>query len=364
MHSLESFLSINIWISLSYGWTLDFESKNEVKLPWSWLKIKLNNSQIHEKTKYLIVGGNIHMTEVVDLENSNSTSNFYGTLPLTRMGNGFLHTGNGNVGAMLGGAPIICGGKDGQGDCLTFNNSHWISSHSLYSQKRREYMAGVLINSTTLWLTGGSAYGINRVSSTEFIVSGKKVGILGPKLPYGLKGHCAVKLSDNAVFVIGGEAGHQLRVRNEVWIYNPQNGFTRRQGPSLITPRWGHSCASIRNGNKSLIIVAGGIDKFSPLDSIEIYDPIEKFWYYGPKMPHELVYGAMAASPDHKGILVFGGINYNCCWLKLGPYRKKNCDSGYATNTILELKIGATSWTFVDNTLQSKRHNHAVIPIQ
>ena len=70
------------------------------------------------------------MTEVVDLEKSNSKSNFYGTLPLKKMGYDFGNGENGNVGAMLGGAPIICGGKYGLSDCLTFNNSHWISSHS------------------------------------------------------------------------------------------------------------------------------------------------------------------------------------------------------------------------------------------
>ena len=133
----------------------------------------------------------------------------------------------------------------------------------------------------------------------------------------------------------------------------------------MITSRWGHSCTSIRNGNKSLIIVAGRINDYSKqLDSIEFYDPSEKFWYYGPNMPHEVVYGAMAASPDHRGVLVFGGLNFNCCWDSLGPYRKKKCDGGYPTNTILELKIGAKSWTFLNITLQSKRHNHAVIPIQ
>ena len=91
---------------------------------WPSLKIKLDNSTIHETTKYLIVGGNIRMTEVVDLEKSNSNSNFYGTLPLKKMGYDFGNGENGNVGAMLGGAPIICGGKYGLSDCLTFNRPY------------------------------------------------------------------------------------------------------------------------------------------------------------------------------------------------------------------------------------------------
>ena len=162
------------------------------------------------------------MTEVVDLEKSNSKSNFYGTLPLKKMGYDFGNGENGNVGAMLGGAPIICGGKYGLSDCLTFNNSHWISSHSNqhHIDYRYPYPAGVLINSTTLWLTGGIVSDMDSASSTKFIIDGKKDGILGPKLPYGLNKHCVVKLSDNAVFVIGGQ-DDQARVRNEVWTYNP-----------------------------------------------------------------------------------------------------------------------------------------------
>ena len=88
-------------------------------------------------------------------------------------------------------------------------------------------------------------------------------------------------------------------------------------------------------------------------------------------MPHEVVYGAMAASPDHRGVLVLGGLNFNCCWTSFGwtgygnrRYRKKKCDGGYPTNTILELQIGAKSWTFLNITLQSKRHNHAVNPLK
>ena len=61
---------------------------------------------------------------------------------------------------------------------------------------------------------------MDSASSTKFIIDGKKDGTLGPKLPYGLNKHCVVKLSDNAVFVIGGQ-DDQARVRNEVWTYNP-----------------------------------------------------------------------------------------------------------------------------------------------
>ena len=90
--------------------------------------------------------------------------------------------------------------------------------------------------------------------STEFIIQGQTIGIPGPKLPNALYFKtCAVKLSDEAIFVIGGEGNE-----NDVWIYNPKNGFSRNQGPSLKYGRTAHSCSTMRDGEKTFIVVAGG----------------------------------------------------------------------------------------------------------
>ena len=88
---------------------------------------------------------------------------------------------------------------------------------------------------------------------------------------------CAVKLSEQEIFVIGGYPGP----RNEVWIYDPQNGFARTQGPSLNTGRGYHSCSTMKDGEKIVIIAAGGWNYFYHLDSVEIYDPTDNTWYSG-----------------------------------------------------------------------------------
>ena len=74
--------------------------------------------------------------------------------------------------------------------------------------------------------------------------------------------------------------------RNEVWIYDPQNGFARKQGPFLKTERYFHSCSTMRDDEKTLIFVAGGVLDNDPqnlaiLNSVEIYDPTENNWYSG-----------------------------------------------------------------------------------
>ena len=177
------------------------------------------------------------------------------------------------VGTMFGNAPILCGGYDGSylNSCISFQNSQWSQSHIMIEE--RSYSAGVKINSNvinnTLWVLGGYAepgYGYYS-DSTEFIIQGQTNGPDLPKLPYGLRGMCAVKLSEQEIFVIGGWPGP----RNEVWIYNPQNGFARNQGPSLNTRRGGPSCSTMRDGEKTFIVVAGGWDEDGAnLDSVEI----------------------------------------------------------------------------------------------
>ena len=209
------------------------------------------------------------MTEVVELVQTNSTTSF-GQLPSSR---------SYAVGTMLGNAPLLCGSIEDT--CISYHqDSEWSQTHTMVNQ--RSTAAGVKINSTTLWILGG--YDVDDSSnfdSTEFIIQGQTNGVPGPKLPYGMRGMCAIKISKNEIFVIGGWDGSSRR--NEVWIYDPQNGFARTQGSSLTIGRIYHSCSTMRDGEKTLIVVAGG-QSTKYLDSVEIYDPTDNTWNLGKKI--------------------------------------------------------------------------------
>ena len=88
---------------------------------------------------------------------------------------------------------------------------------------------------------------------------------------------CGVKLSEEEIFVIGGIESDNDIAKKEVWIYNPQNGFARNQGPSMNTGRYGHSCSTMIDGEKTVIVVAGGWGE----DSVLIYDPADNAWHSG-----------------------------------------------------------------------------------
>ena len=100
--------------------------------------------------KYLLAGGLNELTEVVDLFKNISPSSF-GQLPTQR---------NHAVGAMLGDAPILCGGSHWDGSektfdtCISYQDSEWSQSHSMV--QKRYMAAGVQINSTTFWILGVS----------------------------------------------------------------------------------------------------------------------------------------------------------------------------------------------------------------
>ena len=177
---------------------------------------------------------------------------------------------------MLGNAPIVCGGGS-TGSCLTFGNSQWSLSH--FMSEKRARSASVQINSSTLWVLGGdndSGY----LNSTEFIRNGQKNGVPGRELPYRMRGMCAVKLSHEEIFLIGGE-DEEEDYRNEVWIFNPKKDFSIKPGPSLNTSRAFHSCGTMRIDGKPVIVVAGGWNLADGLDSVEIYDPTDKTWHSG-----------------------------------------------------------------------------------
>ena len=101
-------------------------------------------------------------------------------------------------------------------------------------------------------------------------------------MPIGLDQFCAVKYAKDQVFVIGGFNLHYSGKR--VFIFNPMNGFTHIEGPSLKTSRYSHACGLMSNGQQTKIVVAGGLNNPNGvLNSVEIFDPSVNDWISGKK---------------------------------------------------------------------------------
>ena len=80
---------------------------------------------------------------------------------------------------------------------------------------------------------------------------------------------------------------------------------------------------------------------------MEKHNLIILFCIAGPSLPYGLMYSAMAASPDGRGVILFGGLS----------------DENEYVNRILELRAGADSWNILDVSLENARGSHVVIPL-
>jgi hypothetical protein len=98
---------------------------------------------------------------------------------------------------------LICGGWGSESnldDCFAINENG-IKNGSRMIQPRSN-AASVVLNSTTLWLTGGWLFTGRRTKSTEFVqMTGSTPG---PYLPLEVNYHCLVSLNDTTALLIGG----------------------------------------------------------------------------------------------------------------------------------------------------------------
>ena len=110
---------------------------------------------------------------------------------------------HGAIGGLLEGIPIICGGTN---LAYTSNKCYKITSKNSYQNvimsTSRSNAAGVVINDSTLWITGGTDHNKNALSSSEFIQLNETMP--GPNLPIPLAGHTMVNIDNNLTLFIGG----------------------------------------------------------------------------------------------------------------------------------------------------------------
>ena len=215
------------------------------------------------EVKYLVAVGdasNNDKTEIIDISDSDMSCDLDYSISYT-----YGYSG-GNFGGLLGSTPVICNGN-GQG-CIIIGTSQTITMNHY-----RSYAAAVALNSTTLWVVGGS----NSYDSTEFIsIDGGSVD--GPNVPTKnnyLQNHCMVKNPiDGKVYILGGHGTDGTR--SDVLVVKTSDSFSMATGPQMNAAREQLGCAIMSIGYHIAIIAAGGAcpnncdDYNSALDSVEI----------------------------------------------------------------------------------------------
>ena len=120
---------------------------------------------------------------------------------------------------------------------------------------RRAFAASVVLNQTTIWISGGRYDTDSYLSSSEFIP--KEGTVPGPELPNPMDAHVMTKISNEFVLIIGGRSSNIL-FSDKTFECDHEGDCTH--GPSLKTARHSHSVGIVIDEvtQKKLVIAAGG----------------------------------------------------------------------------------------------------------
>ena len=199
----------------------------------------------------------------------------------------------GVTGGLIGNTAIICGGRDA--------SSYIDECYSLTSEKatlvthmsvERLYMASIVLNDNTLWITGGFNNHTGNLASTEYVTETRT--IFGPNLPMALSHHAMVAINSTCSMVIGGR--EENYVFSASTLYYERNEGEWITGPSLIQERDRHAAGIVTDEvtDEDIIVVTGG--SYSPngwfdLDSTEILQDGE--WVQGKTNDSMLFFGKL-----------------------------------------------------------------------
>merc|ERR1711962_337244 len=148
---------------------------------------------------------------------------------------------NFGTGGLVGGKPLICGGKDADSErsdeCYILRNNEWEFLAKMKS-KRSSLSSAVTPDGNSLFITGGRAqvpgedYSL-RTDTTEFVSIDGTVRE-GPKMPEKRSGHCMVNYGEGKTIIMGGKTKRKT-VRTTV-IFD-HSTYTFSEGPDMIHKR-------------------------------------------------------------------------------------------------------------------------------
>ncbi len=256
----------------------------------------------------------------------------------------------GATGAVVNRAPIICGGYSQTEDAIIDKcYSPLDPSRPIVTlTKARQYAASILLDSETLWITGGGVpldYYVQEqektvVDSTEYVSLPANQAHPGPNLPQAATRHCLVKYSNSQVLLFGG---NQIGVLTFVFDFE-ESSWTLK-GPSMSAKKSAMACGVLEDSAlKTKVVVATGgvlVTEKGISKTTEFWYPEKMIWEDGPDLPMTLSNAAGVNSPDEQAFFVVGG----------------NYMQGALANTIysLECSNGDCQWSLLESKLEAAR---------
>ncbi len=237
--------------------------------------------------------------------------------------------------------PIVCGGTSynvANQNCYKLERQSLPTAVGVLSRMRLGAASAVILNGTTLWVTGGASFSDLPSATTEWInvsmTSGSNDGPPGPPgppllmqglaLPKPRAYHCLEIIEDDSAVLYGGGDAETWTISGlgQVVIEDADNVNAWTVQAQMAVGRSGHGCGVIRHEiiefhARRLVIAAGGIDSSS--DSITnrveflvvTYDnnnqSICEEWREGPSMPIGLTGTGSSTTEDQTMLYIAGG---------------------------------------------------------
>ena len=166
------------------------------------------------------------------------------------------------------------------------------STHNVSMLESRAFAASVVLNESTLWITGGLGVDYQGLNSTELVdLNQNKSFESSIKLPINLQLHCLIKLNEKQVMLVGGLSSNGPEARIYLFDFDTMTWYP---GVNLIYPRYGHSCGLFKKGGSATAVVVGGSnpDFAFVQKSVEMLD-LEMVghgiqWYLGKLSPESI----------------------------------------------------------------------------
>ena len=159
------------------------------------------------------------------------------------------------------------------------------STHNISMLEARAFAASVVLNESTLWVTGGLGLGYQGLNSTELVnLNQNKSFESSIKLPNNLQLHCLIKINEKQVMLVGGLSSNGPEARTYLFDFDTMTWYP---GVNLTYPRYGHSCGLFKKGGSATAVVVGGSNPVFAFvqKSVEMLD-LEMVghgiqWYHG-----------------------------------------------------------------------------------
>jgi hypothetical protein len=188
--------------------------------------------------------------QIVNWSNETSTCNNFPDYPIAI----FYATG-----AIVSGHAIICGGRS-EGSIISecYHHSKATNSWTFLTNMstKRVRSASVPVNGKLLVL-GGLDEDFNDLATSEYVSPDGDASQPGPDLPGPRSSHCAVKLSNGQIMLLGGSPD-----RKGVILFHPDTEKFDQSLPPLTFVREDAGCAAFKSplhDNREVVLAVGGI---------------------------------------------------------------------------------------------------------